>query len=298
MKFVITGGRGFIGSHFVDLLLSSGHTVVDIDKMTYASSRDLPWDTHPNYTLIEEDISTITHLPPCDVVVNFAAESHVDNSIVGPSVFFASNTHGVFNLLELIRGKIYNRPLFYHVSTDEVYGDVRAENSSEVDALSPGNPYSASKAAAEMFVLSYHNTYGVEYLITRSANNYGERQYPEKLVPQILHCLAAGKKIPIHGDGSYIRDWVYVKDNVAAMYHLLMAGLKNDIYNISANNHMTNLEVVKAVCDWHNVAKYQNHIEFVTNRMGQDTRYSMSSEKLLSTGYQFIQEQKGLYKFI
>tara|TARA_R110001583_G_scaffold84781_6_gene222680 strand:- start:2324 stop:3220 length:897 start_codon:yes stop_codon:yes gene_type:complete len=297
MVFVVTGGRGFIGSHFVELVLAKGHTVIDIDKMTYAASKSLPFDDNEEYSHIDKDICDVDHIPPCDMVVNFAAESHVDNSIVGPNVFFNSNTHGVFNLLELIRGKVYNQPIFFQVSTDEVYGDVRELNSKESDQLHPGNPYSASKAAAEMFVLSYNRTYGINYLITRSANNYGKRQYPEKLIPQIMHCLENNKKIPIHGDGTYIRDWINVKDNVKAMYHLIERGIINETYNISANNHMTNLQVVQEVCRWYGIQNYEEHIEFVQNRMGQDTRYSMDSSKLLTTGFELTYGGKGLKKF-
>jgi len=298
VNLVVTGGRGFIGSHFVELALSCGHKIIDIDKMTYAASKKLPFDSDSNYSLVEKDICDLVHLPPCDVVINFAAESHVDNSIVGPKTFFNSNTLGVFNLLELIRGKIYNRPLFYHISTDEVYGDIRGLDSTERDILDPGNPYSASKAAAEMFILSYHKTFEVDYLITRSANNYGPRQYPEKLIPQIIYCLENNKKIPIHGDGSYIRDWIDVRENARAIYHLLINGKRNEIYNISANNHMTNLEVVKEICQWFGIDNYQEHVQFVLNRMGQDTRYSMNSDKLLDSGFTFKQKTKNLQKFI
>jgi len=297
MKLVVTGGRGFIGSHFVELALRNGCQVIDIDKMTYASSDSLPFDADPNYDLIRKDICDLTHLPPCDALVNFAAESHVDNSIVGPKAFFNSNTFGTFNLLELVRGKVYNRPLFFHVSTDEVYGDVRESYVTEKDALNPGNPYSASKASAEMFVLSYGRTYGVEYIITRSSNNYGPRQYPEKLIPQIIYCLKNNKKIPIHGDGTYIRDWISVEENVRAIYHLLVNAEKNEIYNISSNNHLTNLQVVKQVCEWYGIEDYMKHINFVANRMGQDTRYSISSDKLKSTGFN-IEENIGLKRFV
>ena len=296
MNLVVTGGRGFIGSHFVELALQEGCRVVDIDKMTYASSDSLPFDSNPNYSLIKKDICDLKHIPPCDAVVNFAAESHVDNSIAGPTTFFNSNTNGVFNLLELIRGKVYNRPLFFHISTDEVYGDIRGADSVETDVLSPGNPYSASKAAAEMFVLSYSRTYNLDFIMTRSSNNYGPRQYPEKLIPQIIYCLENNKKIPIHGDGSYIRDWIDVKENVKAIYHLLLNGDKNEIYNISSNNHLTNLEVVQQVCQWYDIDDYMQHVEFVPNRLGQDTRYSISSDKLKATGYK-IQENNGLKKF-
>lgn len=297
MKLVVTGGRGFIGSHFVELAIENGCSVTDIDKMTYASLKDLPFDSNPNYNLIEKDICDVTHIPPCDAIINFAAESHVDNSIAGPETFFKSNTQGVFNLLELVRGKVYNRPLFFHISTDEVYGDIRGADSVEADALCPGNPYSASKAAAEMFVLSYNKTYDLDYLITRSSNNYGPRQYPEKLIPQIIYCLENNKKIPIHGDGSYIRDWIEVRQNVKAIYYLLEHGTRNEIYNISSNNHLTNLEVVKQVCQWYNIEDYMSHVQNVPNRLGQDTRYSISSDKLKSTGFSFEQKM-GLQKFV
>ena len=296
MNLVVTGGRGFIGSHFVEYALEMGCRVTDIDKMTYASSETLSFDSNSNYSLIKKDISDLTHIPPCDAVINFAAESHVDNSIAGPMTFFKSNTNGVFNLLELIRGKIYNRPLFFHISTDEVYGDIRGKDSVETDALNPGNPYSASKAAAEMFVLAYNRTYGIDFLMTRSSNNYGPRQYPEKLIPQIIHSLKNNKKIPIHGDGSYIRDWIDVRENVKAIYHLLVNGKRNEIYNISSNNHLTNLEVVQQVCKWYNIENYMEHIEFVPNRLGQDTRYSISSDKLKSTGF-VMEEANGLKNF-
>tara|TARA_Y100001973_G_scaffold25509_2_gene38285 strand:+ start:2259 stop:3152 length:894 start_codon:yes stop_codon:yes gene_type:complete len=296
MKILVTGGRGFIGSHFVEMALANNHEVIDIDKLTYASSKDLPWDDHKNYRLIVDDISTIKHLPPSDIIVNFAAESHVDNSIESPKIFFESNTRGVFNLLELIRGKVYNRPLFFHISTDEVYGDIRDSDFKEGDKLSPSNPYSASKAAAEMLIMAYHKTFGIEYVITRSSNNYGERQYVEKLIPQVLHCLKNNKKIPIHGDGSYIRDWIYVKDNVAAIYHLIEKRSRNEVYNISANNHMTNLQVVQELCKWYNILDYKLHINFVQNRLGQDIRYSINSDKLSETGFK-VKNNKGIYKF-
>ena len=149
----------------------------------------------------------------------------------------------------------------------------------------PRSPYSASKAAAEMFILSYNKTYGIDYLITRSSNNYGERQYVEKLIPQIIYSLENNKKIPIHGDGSYIRDWIYVKDNVEAIYHLAISGIKNETFNISANNHMTNLEVVKQICNWYNIENFAQNVEFVPNRMGQDIRYSIDCGKIKKTGW-------------
>lgn len=286
MRFIVTGGRGFIGSHFVEGALNKGHQVIDIDKMTYAASKELPWDSDPNYNLIIKDIVDLKHLPACDILVNFAAESHVDNSIRETAPFIHSNINGTHNLLELIRGKRdYDRPLFFHISTDEVYGDRLKGSFVETDSLKPSNPYSATKASAEMLVLAYHRTYGIDYIISRSANNYGPRQYEEKLIPKCLSSLAAGKKIPVHGDGSYIRDWTYVKDNVSGIFYIIDSGTKNEIYNIASENHMTNLEVIDQVIEWSSSVR-EDSIQFVENRWGQDLRYSIDSSKLRQLGWE------------
>ena len=178
---------------------------------------------------------------------------------------------GVHNLLELVRGKPdYDRPLFIQISTDEVYGDRLEGLFIEEDKLTPSNPYSATKAAAEMLVISYERTYGIDYIITRSANNYGPRQYEEKLLPKCLSCLSEGKKIPIHGDGSYIRDWTYVKDNVEGIFTIMDSGVINDTFNIAAENHMTNLEVVDIVLGW--TGSTRESLKIVENRWGQDLK--------------------------
>ncbi len=295
MKYIVTGGRGFIGSHFVEEVLSRGDVVVDIDIMSYASHQSLPWDNHPNYTFLKADISEITHLPSCDVLINFAAESHVDNSINDTTPFIKSNILGVHNLLELVRGKpAYARPLFFHISTDEVYGDRLEGSFKEGDKLTPSNPYSATKAAAEMLVLAYARTYEMDFIITRSANNYGARQYEEKLISKSIVSLKGNKKIPVHGDGSYIRDWTYVKDNVSGLLAIIDSGVKNEIYNVASENHMTNLEVVKSVIDWFD--KDENSLMFVENRWGQDLRYSISSEKLRDLGWTPT-HPRGLHKW-
>ena len=295
MKLVVTGGRGFIGSHFVEEALLRDFSVIDIDKMGYASHEELPFDGHKNYKLIVDDISLIKHLPSCDVLVNFAAESHVDNSIKDSRPFIESSVLGVWNLLELIRGKPkYNRPLFFHISTDEVYGDRTQGVFKEDDILSPSNPYSATKASAEMLVQAYSRTYGIDYIITRSSNNYGPRQYEEKLISKCLSCLQHGKKIPVHGDGSYIRDWTYVKDNVEGIFTILNKQIRNECFNIASENYMTNLEVVNAVVDW--LGKDVSAIEFVPNRWGQDIRYAVDSTKLRNIGW-YPQHPKGLYKW-
>lgn len=285
MKFVVTGGRGFIGSHFVESALGKGHAIVDIDKMTYAAHEKLPWDNHSNYTLIKQDIKDVEHIPSCDVIINFAAESHVDNSIKSSGEFLSSNVLGVHNLLEIIRGKQdHDRPLFFQISTDEVYGDIPVGSFVEEDRLNPSNPYSATKASAEVLVRSYARTYGINYIITRSANNYGERQYEEKLIPKSLNRLSQGKKIPIHGDGTYVRDWTYVKDNVEGIFSILESGIRDEIFNIAANNHMTNLEVVDTILSW--AGKTRDSIEFVENRWGQDLRYSVDCTKLKKLGWE------------
>jgi dTDP-glucose 4,6-dehydratase len=294
MRIVVTGGRGFIGSHFVEKAISLDHEVIDIDKMTYCANKTLPWDNYENYTHIEEDISEIGYLPSCEILVNFAAESHVDNSINETMPFMKSNIMGVHNLLELARGKReYDRPIFFQISTDEVYGDLKNGKFSEKDRLKPSNPYAASKAAAEMLVLSYNRTYGLNYIISRSTNNYGARQYHEKLIPRIIDSVKQKKKIPIHGDGSYVRDWIYVKDNVDALFHIIDTKLKNDIVNIGADCQMTNLEVVKTILEWHNID--EDMIVFVENRWGQDLRYALNCKKIRNSGWSPKHEK--LYKW-
>ena len=294
MKFIVTGGRGFIGSHFVEKCLGEGHKVIDIDSMTYAANDKLPWDDHKNYKLIKDDICNIKHLPAADILVNFAAESHVDNSIVQPDIFVKTNVLGTQNLLNLIRGKTYNRPLLVHISTDEVYGDINKGSFDENSKLNPSNPYSASKAAAEMLVTSYSRTYGIDYQICRSSNNYGERQYPEKLIPKIIECLEEDKPIPIHGDGSYVRDWTYVKDNVDGVYLACMSEEKNQTWNISSNVCLTNLEVVGKVSEWKNK---NPDIEFIPNRHGQDVRYSIDATKI-SDNLNWNPKYKTLFNFL
>tara|TARA_B100001094_G_scaffold72494_1_gene68772 strand:+ start:14726 stop:15640 length:915 start_codon:yes stop_codon:yes gene_type:complete len=299
MIFVVTGGRGFIGSHFVEKVIKEGHEVIDIDKMTYASNKTLPWDDYHQYTHIKEDICDLTHIPVCDVFVNFAAESHVDNSIEAPKVFLKSNVEGVFNILSLLRAKVYQKPKFIHISTDEVYGDVNLdeEDKTEESILHPSNPYSATKAAAEMLILAYARTFGINYQIVRSTNNYGPRQYPEKLIPKIMHSLDTGQKIPIHGDGSYVRDWLYVKDNAEAIYNICFSEEEDQTWNVSAYNYMKNLEIVEKVCEWKGISDWESHVEFIENRMGQDYRYSICSDKTRKA-FDWEPKEKSLYNFI
>jgi dTDP-glucose 4,6-dehydratase len=276
--FIVTGGCGFIGSHFIELLLSKGYTVLNIDKMTYVSWKNIGFENNPKYSFWKQDICDITNIPKCNYLVNFAAESFVDNSIENSKEFFDSNVQGVHNLLEHIRMKAkFDRPLFVQISTDEVYGDTLDSSFKEDDALRPSNPYSATKAAAEQFIFAYNRTYNVQYLITRSSNNFGTRQYPEKLIPKTIQSALLGRPMTIHGDGSYIRAWIHVKDNCEAILSLIENEHYNDVYNICSGQEYTNLEIVNMV---YNAMNVEPNLIFVENRWGQDLRYSISTEKL------------------
>jgi dTDP-glucose 4,6-dehydratase len=297
MRFVVTGGRGFIGSHFVNLALQRGHSVIDVDIMTYCSSHVLPWDNHSSYSHLKKDISELKHIPFCDVIVNFAAETHVDNSISYSCDFARTNFNGVHNLLELIRGKVYERPLFVQISTDEVYGDILNGEFTEDDPFRPSNPYSATKAAAEHLVTSYARTYGIEYLITRSSNNYGPRQYEEKLIAKTISCIKEGRKVPLHGDGSYMRDWIYVEDNARAILDLIESGCKNESYNISGGLHLSNKDVVNQIFSWFGVKDWEDKVIYTENRLGQDLRYSISSKKIAEAGIK-IPTRNSLLNFL
>jgi len=300
MNILVTGGRGFIGSHFVELAIDLGYNVIDYDSLTYASNLSLPVDeAYPQYKFEERDIQHLTHIPPnIDWIVNFAAESHVDNSITSPDLFIKSNVLGVYNILNLIRGRVYHQPKLLHVSTDEVYGDFQDTPFTEKDVLTPSNPYSASKAAAEMLIMAYGRTYDIEYIITRSTNNYGLRQYPEKLIPNCVESIRHGKKIPIHGDGSYVRDWIRVEDNAAGIMTAMNHGTIGEIYNIGANNPMSNLQIVQEVVKWFGLEyDEETYIEFVKDRMGQDKRYAINSNKIRDLGWK-TQFKKGLHDYL
>lgn len=276
--FIVTGGSGFIGSHFIEILLTKGYRVLNIDKMTYVSWSDIGFENHPNYSFLKEDISDITNLPKCDVLVNFAAESFVDNSIENSGIFFKSNVNGVHNLLEHIRMKAkFDRPLFVQISTDEVYGDITKGEFKETDPLKPSNPYSATKAAAEQFVYAYNRTYGIDFVMTRCSNNFGKRQYPEKLIPKTIMSAINGRPMTIHGDGSYIRSWIHVIDHCEAILSLIENKAYNDVYNICSGDEISNLEIVNLVYESMGL---KPNIQFVDNRWGQDLRYAISMDKI------------------
>lgn len=284
-RIAVTGGLGFIGSWFVELLLKKGYYVINIDKVTYAARQDLNFEKYKNYEFIKEDICHLKHLPPnIDYLVNFAAESHVDNSIVANRIFLESNLYGVYNLLELLRGKDHaDRPIFVHISTDEVYGDILEGSRKETDMLKPSNPYAGTKAAAEQLIFAWGRTYGIKYKICRSSNNYGWGQYPEKLIPKTIFYALENKPMTIHGDGSARREWTYVGDNVEGIFLVMEKGKINEIYNISSNEEYSVLEIVKMILK--EMGKPENFYVFVEDRPGQDIRYSIDSSKIRKLGW-------------
>jgi len=287
----VTGGLGFIGSHFIDKAMSRGHNVINIDCETYAANKDLKFSG--NYTQIKEDIAKIKDLPHCNVIVNFAAESHVDNSIEDSFNFVNTNFIGVYNLLEIIKNKKINHaisaweyecPLFVQISTDEVFGDIEVGDFSEDDRHTPSNPYSATKSAAEQLVSAWGRTYKIPYIITRTTNNYGPRQHSEKLIPRSITSILNGEKIPIHGSGSHIRNWIHVDDNVNAIFEIIEKGQINQSYHISSTEEYTVEEIVKMICKKMNV-NYLDVTKNVMDRSGADVRYALDNSKILSLGW-------------
>ena len=285
-KLMVTGGLGFIGSYFVRLALERGYHVINVDKMTYAARKGLGFEKSPLYEFIHADIRALTHLPVgIDAIVNFAAESHVDNSILANQDFFHSNVHGVYNLLELIRAKDEtDRPLFIQISTDEVYGTIFGGSFKETDRLNPSNPYSATKAAADQLVLGWRHTYGLPVMIVRSCNNYGYGQYPEKLLAKTIEFLLRGKKMTIHGDGSYRREWLYAGDNCEAILTILEKGKVGEIYNVSSNEEHSVMEAATMAAEACGVPPSEAFVH-VENRIGQDLRYSVDCSKVRALGW-------------
>jgi len=285
MKVLVTGGSGFIGSNFVRYILNkySDIKVINVDALKYGSNpvnlKDIEDDER--YSFISGDIADYELISKLikdvDIIVNFAAETHVDRSISNPYLFLHSNVIGVFTILEALRK---NNPYakFVHISTDEVYGDILSGSFKEEDRLNPSSPYSASKAAADMFVLAYVRTYGLHAIITRCTNNYGPYQFPEKLIPKTIIRASMDLKIPIYGTGKNVRDWIYVLDHCEAIDLVMQKGEKGETYNISSGEEKTNLEVVKTILDL--MGKDGSLIEFVEDRPGHDLRYSLDSSKI------------------
>jgi dTDP-glucose 4,6-dehydratase len=284
MKLLVTGGLGFIGSNFCRLILAKypDCELINIDKIGIGANPAnlLDIENDKRYTFIKGDIcnqqlmNRLVH--QVDAVVNIAAETHVDRSIVDPNIFLQNNTVGTFTILEAIRRHNHKARLL-QVSTDEVYGEALEGSFTENTPPKPSNPYSAAKAAADMFVLSYHKTFGLNVSITRCTNNFGPYQLPEKLIPKTVIRALRDLPIPIYGKGNNIRDWIYVEDHCEALRIVLEKGKAGEIYNVSAGNEIANIEIVKKIiCLLH---KPENLITFVEDRPGHDTRYSLDSTK-------------------
>jgi dTDP-glucose 4,6-dehydratase len=293
MKIIyVTGCLGFIGSYFTRKALKLGWKVFGIDKITYAGNRDLlkEFSAYENFTFTQTDIKDLDHLYDCDYVVNFAAESHVDNSILNSDQFVNSNILGVKNLLELVRSKSSNsgnKPIFFQISTDEVYGDIVDGEHIESDLLKPSNPYSASKASADMLINAWARTYGVDYLILRPTNNYGIGQYPEKLIPLSVKNLMRNRKIRLHNDGTPVRNWLHADDTAQAVLFLIISEVKNDIFNVAGGFEQSNIDTVKKIISSYcnSSVDMDNFIDFSYSRDGQDMRYALNDSKLRKLGW-------------
>lgn len=306
--FAVTGCLGFMGSHFTRACLARGYHVWGIDKITYAAQpvHLEEFQKTPHFKFTQDDIVTMSHLYDVDAVINFAAETHVDNSIMDSRNFTRTNVLGVENLMELIRGKRnYEMPLFVQIGTDEVYGDVREGLHSEDNPLKPSNPYSASKASADMLIFGWHRTHEVPFNIIRSTNNYGLHQYPEKLIPKAVKYLSLDRPIPIHGDGTYRRNWLHVEDMAEGVFTVIEKGERNRIYNLSGSNELSNIEVVEKIITFYfgknNFPEWKKYVKFNFVRMGEDIRYSLDDSAIRSLGWSpkrsFAEELKNLVDF-
>ena len=290
-RFIVTGGCGFIGSNFLRLIVKKYPEAdfVNIDKLTYSGNLENTKELEDklNYHFIQGDIGNedlMNHIiKEGDIIVNFAAESHVDNSIKEPQLFIKTNILGTHNLLEVARKK--KAKLFVQISTDEVYGSLNfdASSSTEHDLLNPSSPYSASKAAAEMICIGNMITFKQPIIITRSSNNFGPSQFPEKVIPLFVTNLIEGKKVPLYGEGKNVRDWIYVEDNCEAIDFLIQNGEVGKIYNIGGGNEIQNITLTKTILDM--MGFNDMYIERVEDRKGHDLRYSLDCTKINNLGW-------------
>lgn len=287
MKLLVTGGAGFIGSNFVYHMLQKHpeNQIVVLDKLTYAGNLSNLKAAMKKIKFIKGDICNRKLVEKVakevDVIINFAAESHVDRSIADPEPFLKTNVFGTQVLLEAARR--FDHEKFVQISTDEVFGSIINGSFREEDPLKPSSPYAASKAAADMLAHSYFVTYGLPVLITRSTNNFGPYQHPEKLIPKLIINAISGEPLPIYGDGKNVRDWLYVADNCEAIDLILRKGKIGEIYNVGAGNEKTNLEIAAFILK--ELGKPKSMIKFVKDRPGHDRRYSLNCEKLKALGW-------------
>ncbi|MBV8067483.1 MAG: dTDP-glucose 4,6-dehydratase [Candidatus Eremiobacteraeota bacterium] len=292
MRWLVTGGLGFIGSHFIRLGLRErpGLEIVNLDAVTYAGNplnlRDLATD--PRYRFVKGDICDADAVrnalsDGADAVVNFAAETHVDRSIVAPEAFLRTDALGTQVLLEAVRE--VGIPRYLQVSTDEVYGNVPQGESHESDAVAPRSPYAASKAAGDLLALAYRATYGTPVIVTRGCNTYGPYQYPEKIVSLFITNLLEDRPVPLYGDGLQVRDWLFVEDHARAILHVLEHGSIGEVYNVSAQGPLSNLELTHRLLDECGRA-IETHVQHVADRPGHDRRYAVNSAKLRALGWE------------
>ncbi|MGE7614044.1 dTDP-glucose 4,6-dehydratase [Paenibacillus sp. NPDC101420] len=288
MKLLVTGGAGFIGSNFVLYMLQQhpDYQIVNVDALTYAGNLEnlKSIENHPNYTFVKADITDVQAMDALfsqgvDVVVNFAAESHVDRSILEPEVFVKTNVLGTQVLLDA--AKKYSVTKFVQVSTDEVYGSLGATGLfTEETPLTPNSPYSASKAGGDLLVRAYHETFGLPVNITRCSNNYGPYQFPEKLIPLMISRALTDQALPVYGDGMNIRDWLYVEDHCSAIDLVIHKGVNGEVYNIGGNNERTNVHIVNTVLQ--ELGKPDSLITYVQDRPGHDRRYGIDPTKIMN----------------
>lgn len=305
MKVVyITGCLGFIGYHLTKKCLNMGWYVIGVDKETYAANLQfLPeLQAYPKFKYINKDINDIDYILDCDYVINTAAESHVDNSIVSSDVFLKTNINGVHNLLQNLKKNKFKVPVFLHFSTDEVYGDIVEGSHYETDMLKPSNPYSATKAAADMLISAWARTYDIPWVIVRPTNNYGIGQYVEKLIPKAVKYLTIGRKIPLHENGSPRRTWLHVSDTANAIVKIIESGVTGEIFNISGNYEESNIEIAKKIIKLYtNDDDHGKYIDYSWKRPGQDVRYSINDEKLQKLGWRaecnFDEELKRIVEY-
>jgi len=286
MKILITGGAGFIGCNFVRHMLKKypEDEIVVLDKLTYAGRIENLQDVMNKITFIKGDICNredVEEVGDCDVIFNFAAETHVDRSIIDAGIFVKTDVLGTYNLLEYVRRHDVEK--YIQISTDEVYGSIEKGSFKETDALDPSSPYSASKSGADLLVRAYYKTYGLPVLITRSSNNLGPYQYLEKLIPVLILNALHDKHLPIYGEGKNRRDWIYVLDNCEAIDIVFQKGKLGEIYNIASGDERENIEIAKLILKELN--KPESLIEFVEDRPGHDYRYSLDTEKVRRLGW-------------
>lgn len=288
----VTGCLGFIGSYVTRLCLKNGWYVRGVDKITYAANKELlnEFKKYNNFSFTHSDINDLKFLYDCDYVINTAAETHVGNSIANSDDFIHSNINGVHKLLELLRNyrqENGKKPILIHFSTDEVYGDIYEGEHTEKDLLRPSNPYSATKAAADMLILAWARTYEIPYVILRPTNNYGIGQYVEKLIPKACKYLKIGRKIPLHNNGKSIRNWLHAEDTANSVITIIKSETKNEIYNICGGFEQKNLDTIKKILPAFEIDEknIENYVDFSYNRPGEDVRYALNDDKLRNLGW-------------